>query len=236
MKDLNKFLDEIENFSNPVSIFLYGSRARNDYLENSDYEIGILYESDKFIDERTLHSLVPHNKKYRFYPYEINSFIRGSLDIPFESSIFLRMISLKGRTLRGKSIVENFLPPHITVVSLMREIKFQIGRASDSIMLLRLGEDRLGAELFFKSCLWGTRDLIILLKNQFPVSYIDINESSKELDLEVFQGIVNYAYEARISGKVADSNLISNIWYLNRFVEKRILKEYQNFGDKILIF
>ncbi len=235
MKEIDEILDKIESFSNPVSIFLYGSRARNDYLDSSDYEIGVLYEKDKIIDEKTLNLKLACDDKYRIYPYEINEFLLGQLDIPFESSIFLRMVALKGLTLRGQKIIESFSPPAITLVSLLRDIKFQLGRASDSIILSRLGESAMSTKLFYKSCLWGTRNLIILLNNKFPVSYVDINEAASLIDLGEFKKIVDSAYKARIGGEVVFEDLISNVWYLNRFVEKQLLQHYQSFGDKNLI-
>jgi predicted nucleotidyltransferase len=235
MKILDEFLDKILSFSKPTSIFLFGSRARNDYLEDSDYEVGILYESKELVSENILRSRISSDKRYRFYPYEIDSFVRGTLDIPFESTIFLRGISLQGKTLRGEKIIESFSPPPITVVGLLREIKFQLGRASDAIVLHKSGESRLASELFYKSCLLGTRDLIILLDKRFPLSYMDIGESAGNLALGEFKDLVNSAYKVRIGAEVNAENLISNVWYLNRFVERQIWQTYRNQGDRILI-
>lgn len=45
--EISLALDKVVEQANPVSIFVYGSRARDDYKEYSDFEIGVLFNRDK---------------------------------------------------------------------------------------------------------------------------------------------------------------------------------------------
>ena len=42
MEKAQKIANDLFKFANAKSIFLYGSRARDDFYEESDYEIGVL--------------------------------------------------------------------------------------------------------------------------------------------------------------------------------------------------
>ena len=72
--ELKELVEKIETKFNPVSIFLYGSRARTDFLERSDYEVGVLYTKDKKISRVELKELNP-NKNINTYPFEHESFV-----------------------------------------------------------------------------------------------------------------------------------------------------------------
>jgi len=219
----------------PTSIFLYGSRARDDFLSRSDYEVGVLYENDEMIEETYLQNMLGPRRRYRIYPYEIDAFTAGSINLPFETSIFIRVVTVGGKTIWGKPIVEHMSLPPITTVSLLREVKFQLGRASDALACFQYGYNQLCSRLFSKSCLWGTRDLVILKLSLFPISYPEIVEASKNIQLGKYDGIVEKALESRFSEKVDYDDLLLNVWYLNQLVEKSILDCYKAEGDKVLV-
>ena len=81
----------------------------------------------------------------------------------------------------------------------------------------------------------GCRDLIILETGTFPVSYKEILYNSKEIDLKKYNGITGKAYRARIDGVFAKKDLLNNVWFLNKFVERRIIETYREIGDAVLI-
>lgn len=232
---LVRTIEVIRTQSRPISIFLYGSRARNDFLQQSDYELGVFYAKEEMISEETLHSMAELPNEYHIYPYEIKSFIAGTLNIPFEESIFIKSMVTCGKTISGEQTIENIDPPPIKVVSLLREIKFQLGRASDAIVCFGSGDKELSARIFMKSCLWGTRCLVILKTGCFPVSYSEIVEKSLSLDLEEYAEMPQKGLVAREIGKIEKSDLLRNVWYLNRLIERQILDLYQKAGDQILI-
>lgn len=233
--NIESLISRITTLFSPLSIFLYGSRARDDYLPDSDYEIGVLFSAADMIDESALQGAINADKQYRIYPYEVNSFISGDFDLPFEITIFLKKVSLRGRTIWGKKVIESMETPPVTVVSVMRDIKFQIGRASDAVVCGNLGYDAMASQLFFKSCLLGSKDLIILETRTFPVSYKEILASSKNLNLEEYAGITDKAYLSRTEKVFKNGDLLKNIWFLNRLVERRIIDFYRKNGDAILI-
>ncbi|OGZ59273.1 MAG: hypothetical protein A3F94_01595 [Candidatus Spechtbacteria bacterium RIFCSPLOWO2_12_FULL_38_22] len=47
--NLEKLIKDIEEAFNPASIFIYGSRARDDFYEGSDYEIGVLMKKNNYV-------------------------------------------------------------------------------------------------------------------------------------------------------------------------------------------
>lgn len=224
----------LEHFA-PLSIFLYGSRARDDFLPCSDYEIGILFDRTNMVDECKLQDTINADSQFRIYPYELESFIAGNFDLPFETAIFLKKVAFRGITIWGEQIIENMKTPPVTVTSIMRDIKFQIGRASDAIVCGNSGYDKIAAQLFFKSCLLGCKDLIILETRTFPSSYKEILYSSKNIELQEYGGITDKAYKARVDGTFEKKDLLNNVWFLNKFVERRIIESYRKMGDAVLI-
>lgn len=233
--DIRTVIEKIVHRTNPVSIFLYGSRARDDYLADSDFEIGVLYRRERATNEIQLRLIVPLTKSIRIYPYILEDFITGDFDLPFETTTFLRLIKNSAITLWGDRVVENFHPPAVTIVSLLREVKFQLGRASDAIVCHRSDNQMLAAEMFYKSCLLGTRDLVILKCRLFPNTYPEIVKSASGLNLKDYSLLVNCALETRLNRSATPENLIRNIWYLNRLVERKIMNRYRKRGDEILL-
>lgn len=233
--ELQEMIESVLEMSSPESIFLYGSRSRTDFLPTSDYEVGVFYNEENMADELTLHSNLTPEKRFRIYPYNIADFTSGVFDLPFETSIFLRIVGMSGKTIWGEEVIEKMKLPPITIVSIMREIKFQIGRASDAIVCDRRGDNEFSAELFYKSCLLGTRDLVILNTRRFPVSYKEILADSMALDLCEYANLPLKAYNSRLNKQVDSADLLSNIWYLNRYIEKQIMDTYKKSGDMILV-
>ena len=233
--NIKKIIDRVVEHFSPLSIFLYGSRARDDFLPCSDYEIGVLFDKKNMVDEGKLQDTIKADAQFRIYPYELELFISGDFDLPFETAIFLKKTAFRGITLWGDKIIENMQTPPVTVTCIMRDIKFQIGRASDAIVCGNSGYDKIAAQLFFKSCLLGCKDLVILETRTFPISYKEILYSSKGINLKEYSGITDKAYKARVDGTFNRKDLLNNVWFLNKFVERRIIKTYRKIGDAVLI-
>lgn len=233
--NIKKIIDRTLEYFAPLSIFLYGSRARDDFLPCSDYEIGVLFDEYNMVDECKLQDAVQFDSQFRIYPYELNSFTSGNFDLPFETAIFLKKVAFRGITIWGEKIIENMTTPPVTVTSIMRDIKFQIGRASDAIVCGNGGHSKIAAQLFYKSCLLGCKDLIILETRTFPISYKEILYSSKSIELREYKGITDKAYKARVDGTFIRKDLLDNVWFLNKFIERRILEAYREMGDAVLI-
>jgi len=75
MDKLNIVLDKLESLYRPVSIFLYGSRARKDFLPNSDYEIGVLMRKKNYIRRNEIKKAI-NIRGFSVYPFEYERFIK----------------------------------------------------------------------------------------------------------------------------------------------------------------
>lgn len=235
MGKLEAVLDKIETFCEPVSIFLYGSRARTDFLEKSGYEIGVLIQKNKYVGRSEIANIVSE-KNFSIYPFVYEDFVKGKVSTPFQKSVYLRELILAGKTLRGEKIIENLKPPAIMTIDLIQEIRFNIGFALASIMSYQQGDIKTASLEFYKSCLFGTRDLIMLKSKRFIFSYDDVFELSQKIDLAEYGSLVSDAYLIREKGSDCDGNdLFQNISFLNKFIEPQIIKSFKKNGNQILI-
>lgn len=230
---LNKVCAELKKIK-IESAFLYGSRAREDYLKNSDYEIGVLFSEKDYLSRSKLKVIFEKYKDFNIYPFEYEKFIKGEINTPFQKNIYLKEIIEEGKTIAGDEIIENMKSPKICVLDIIQDIRFNIGRSLDSVICEREGSNEIAVSIFSKACLFGTRDLIILKLKRFPVSYDKIYELSKELNLGEYKKVVENAYKIRKGEKIQKNNLFKNISYLNQFVEKEIIALYKKQGNKII--
>lgn len=235
MEKLEAVLDKIEISCKPISVFLYGSRARTDFLEESGYEIGVLMQENKYVGRSEIANAI-NEKNFSIYPFVYEDFIKGKVNTPFQKSIYLRELILAGKTLRGRKIIENLKPPVIMTIDLIQGVRFNIGFALASIMSYQQGDIKTASLEFYKSCLFGTRDLIMLKSKKFVFSYDDVFELSKKMDLAEYNDLISDAYLIRKNGSDCDSgNLFQNISFLNKFVEPQIIEFFKKNGNRILI-
>src|SRR4030066_1541631 len=118
MEDVVKLLNE--HFK-PISIFLYGSRARTDFTNRSDFEIGVLFPKDRYVGRREIGKLVS-KEGYNFYPFEYEDFLQGRIDTPFQKKIYMRELVLAGKTLSGEKIIEKMKEPSISIIDLIQDL------------------------------------------------------------------------------------------------------------------
>ncbi len=231
---LEKTIEIISRKFDPVSIFLYGSRARSDFLEQSDYEIGVIYRRSKKISRSELGELNPY-KDVILYPFEYEDFIDYKIDTPFPENIYFRELIVAGKTLYGKEIIENLEPPKITTVDLLQRINFDIGFALAAILSNRNGDKVTAASEFTKSCFFGVRCLIILENGEFPTTYNNIYEESQKINLNGYQEVVDHALDVRRGGEINEKFLYQNISLLNQIVRYRISSSLKEKGNKNII-
>lgn len=184
-KKLDTILKKIIETCEPVSVFLYGSRARADFLKRSDFEIGVLIPTDRYISRSELKKAVGEDG-INVYPFRLEEFKNGLMDTPFQKIIYLRDLVVTGKTLHGEQVVENMKAPAITVVDVMQDLRFNIGYALSALISHRSKDFNTASLKFYKSCLFGTRSMLILKKRKFALSYDEIFSLSKELDLDVY--------------------------------------------------
>ena len=219
----------------PISIFLYGSRARIDFLKRSDFEIGILFSKDNYVRRSKIKKVIS-KKGFNIYPFEYEEFLQGKIDTPFQKKIYLRELILAGKTLSGEKVIEKMKAPQISMMDLIQDLRFNLGYALASVISHRNGDKITASTEFYKSCLFATRTLIILKLRVFPLTYDEILENSKKLDLGEYKELVEKAYKIR-NGKneYEDKDLFQNISYLNEFIEPLLLESFEKSGNLTLI-
>lgn len=235
MNKLNIVLGKLEKYYNPVSIFLYGSRARNDFLPTSDYEIGVLMRKKNYVRRSEIKKAI-NIKGFSIYPFEYERFVKYQIDTPFQKSIYLRDIAKGGKTLRGQKIIENIKVPSIKVIDIMQDMRFALGVAFSSMHSYRNGDKFTASYEFYKSYFYGLRCLEILKLKRFAIGYEEIYRLSKRLELGEYEDLVLAAYKIRHhKAKVKENDIFQNISFLNKFIEPQIIDYFEKKGNKILI-
>ena len=122
------------------------------------------------------------------------------------------------------------------MIDTLQRIRFDLGFALASIISYRNG-DKITASLeFSKSCLFGVRCLEILKLKKFPLTYNEIYNLSRKLKLGEYHKLVKDAFNLRLGKiKLKEENLFKNISFLNEFIELKIIKYFERYGNKILI-
>jgi predicted nucleotidyltransferase len=226
-------LETIFEKTKPVSIFLYGSRARGDFKEDSDYEIGVIY--DKFKTSRSELVKMHNLKNLNIYPFDLNEINNYDLDTPFPKVIYLKELIETGKTIFGKNILENMKSPKIKTIDLIERTAFDIGSAMAAIRSFR-NRDLISVSINFKSALFGARVLEILNLKKFPYTYDEIYETSKELNLEPeYRDLLDNAIKIRNKGKIEEKYLFKNISFLNKLVMEEVKNDYFKYGDRIIL-
>src|SRR3989344_3259123 len=173
MKKIDVVLNKIIKLCNPTSIFLYGSRARTDFLKRSDFEIGVLIPESRYFSRSDIKKNI-NIPNVSIYPFKLEDFTKSIIDTPFQKSVYLRELISAGKTLYGKKIIEQMKPPAITIVDIMQDLRFNIGYALASIISHRNHDPKTTSLEFYKSCLFGTRSLLLLKKRKFALTYDEI--------------------------------------------------------------
>jgi predicted nucleotidyltransferase len=216
---------------NPKSVFLYGSRGRKDAKPDSDYEIGVIFQDDLYVQRSEIHASIT-NSNVKAYPFKWTELRSGRFDTPFIKSIYLREIIEGGRTIAGEHLIEHIPPPSITTLDLVQRIRFDIGYALAALLSFRTGDMSTSMEEFGKSCLFGLRCLEILDLKTFPFGYQQIHElSRKVVDDPEYLSVIDAAFSLRGKKESVSIDLVfKNISFLNRLVEAKIASRFSAKG------
>ena len=215
-------LDALERIfveTKPVSIFLYGSRARNDFLTTSDYEIGILYKEENRPSRVELESLYD-SSTMRVYPFVYEDFIQGNLDTPFPKKHYLMELSYFGKTIAGEDCLQRIFRS-IARIDWLELVYFELGYATSALLSYRNNDLITASTTFHKSVLFGARAYLYAISKQFPGSYSDIANAfyivSNEID-EKYVNLVRSAIAVRSGEQIDKLMLYTNISFLNKLV------------------
>lgn len=214
----------------PVSVFVYGSRGRNDFNEDSDYEVTVIFDDNKYTERKVIHSEI-NLPKVRIYPYRRSEFVDETFETPFQKTIFMRELAESGRTIFGEKIVESLSKPKITTIDVIQRIRFDIGYALAAVLSNRSGDYETAKEEFSKSCLFGLRTLLVLKKGVFPIGYDSIYQLKEALNISPEHiDVIKAAYALRSTHDVnIDDHIFNNIAFLLE-VERQIMQAYEKNG------
>ncbi|MCK4730400.1 MAG: nucleotidyltransferase domain-containing protein [Candidatus Aenigmarchaeota archaeon] len=220
---------------NPISIFLYGSRARNDFTEKSDFEIGVLFSKDNCVRRSEIKKVIS-KEGFNIYPFEYEEFLYGKIDTPFQKKIYLRELILAGKTLSGEKVIEKMKAPQINIIDLIQDLRFNLGYAFASMHSNRNGDKKTASYEFYKSCLFATRDLEILQLRVFPIGFENVLNSSRKLNIGEYQKLVEKAFNVRKGEQeYEEQDIFKNISYLNEFIEPILLNFFEKSKNEILV-
>lgn len=226
VKKLNRF--------DPVSILLYGSRARKDFLPESDHEIAIFYSHEKNITWADIKRFV-NEPEINIYPFDYENFLNGKFDTPFQKAIYKRELIVSGKTIYGEDI-QKLTPPQIKISDLIEDLRFNSGYALASLISLRNNDKKTSSLLFYKSCLFSARSLIMLSTGKFPYTYDDIIRFSEEISLNEFQESIERAYSMRKNKFFVEAkDIIKLITEINDFIEPILKEKYKENKDLVII-
>ena len=228
-------LDKIEQRTNPVSIFVYGSRSRKDYEEQSDFEVGVFFNRDKKWGRSQLATL--HNiSNLNVYPFVLEDFQQYKLDTPFPKAVYLRELMAGGVTVRGQRILEAMELPEVRLTDLVEVATFQTAYALGAILSARQKDFVTTSTEFTKAALFGARALVILETGNFPLGFGEIYEEANKLNFldEDTKAILSHAMDVRKGQPLNPELLYENITFLNQTVHLRIKNQLIN-GDKVIL-
>lgn len=234
-KTLDETITALDKF-NPKSIFLYGSRGRGDANPDSDYEIGIIFDDDKYIHRADIHAAIT-NPNVKAYPFKWGELSEGKLDFLFQKSIYLREIITGGKTIAGEDLIKQIPLVTITTLDLMQRVRFDIGMALAALLSFRTGDMQTSMEEFSKSCFFGLRCLEILELRTFPSGYEEIYElSSKVVEEAKYRKVIEAAHEVRKTGKAPTIDVLyENISLLDSLVEPKLMAAFEAHGNQEII-
>ena len=81
-KVLEDTVSKLKQFS-PRSIFIYGSRGRGDFTDDSDYEVGVVFNESTYVERAKIHAAIT-DPLVKVYPFKWEELVNGKLDFLFQ--------------------------------------------------------------------------------------------------------------------------------------------------------
>lgn len=212
-------VDKIYLDTNPICIFLYGSMSRGDDNQDSDYEIGVLYNQTSKVPRSSLAKF--HDiSNLKFYPFTIEDLQNYNLDTPFPKTFYISGLITNSKILKGKDVFKDFSLPKINVNDLVELVAFSLGRAYCAVVSSRQSDTLAVTENFTKAVFYGLQGLVFVKTNKLIHSYRELQAMVPSLDIPAeYLELINHAFAVRFDGTPVNSGtLYTNISFLNMFV------------------
>lgn len=225
---VDEVLKKIVDVSKPVSIFLYGSMARDDFENDSDYEIGVVYKRDEKMSRSQLKELNGY-ENIKIYPFVYEDLKTGEIDTPFPKAIYLKTLVEESVCLYGDELSKIIKPVDVSRSDLFEAIGFCLGRAYAAVISSRQNDIEAVRDHFTKSAFYGLQLLIFIKTEKLFFSYKKIEELAKEYVTIEYEDLIKQVVGVR-KGEIVleNSYLYKNINFLNKVVLKAI-KDFKQF-------
>ena len=212
---LEKLLKKIWEESKPISVFLYGSIARDDFENDSDYEVGVIYQKEKKWSRQQLNNL--HNfGNVKIYPFIEQDLAENKIDTPFPKAFFLLTLLQTSNLIYGKEIKEIIKNVEVNKNDIYEAIGFCLGRAYMAVVSSRQSDWIAVRDGFTKSALYGLQILIYVKTGKLVFSYKEMKEQSDNFIDNDYQELIDHVIEVRKGNSAVDSQLLyKNISFLN---------------------
>lgn len=194
----------------------------------------MLLTEKRYVGRAVLRSAI-NDKRVSAYSFRLEQFVAGNPDTPFNKNIYMRELIASGRTLRGDKIIEGLEPPNIEVVDALSDAEFNLGYALAATIAHRDGATDTTNLLFYKSCLFGARALIMAKLGELPATYDAIVEAANKLDLGEYQALIKTAYDARQTGVYDPNALFKNISFINQAVVPALREMLEHDAKKVVM-
>ena len=216
---------------NPISIFVYGSKAVNETNSKSDHEIGIVFNEDNYVSRSEIKDLI-NNSKYSIFPFRLSELKNYTIDTPFQKIIFINSLKFgNSKTIYGEQLIETLSPPPITTLDLLSDTYFNLGYALSCVRIYKCGNIDLANDMFTKSVFYSTRNYIYFKTKKLIVGYNNIYNQAKKLKLpNTYKELLENAYNIR-NEKTYKSNpklYFTNITYINKFIIPQLEENLKN--------
>jgi predicted nucleotidyltransferase len=185
--EIQAVLEKIWTETNPESMFLYGSSARDDFDEASDFEVGLVFQKEKKVPRSELAKY--HDfKNLKLYPFVLEELEVGKIDTPFPKAIYLSSLRDGGKTIFGKEVREIIKEVKIDMIDLVESLGFSLGRAYCAVVSSRQNDMVAVQENFSKAVFYGLQIKIFLKTNKLVHSYEQIvKEIGIREDIELIE-------------------------------------------------
>ena len=171
----------------PRAVFVYGSHARGEAKPNSDVEIGVVFDDNKYVKKDNIDEKCKP-KNVNIYPFKYSELVAAKPNVPFPQTIFVYELVHTAKVLWGEDVMKHIKAPNITVKDLKERIGFDNGVV---LTCLKTGQQ----DMAIKSCIYAFKTLTQLEKGVWPLTYKETFEYMRAV--KGYEELVKELYEAR---------------------------------------
>jgi predicted nucleotidyltransferase len=208
----------------PVSVFVYGSRARGDFVAASDYEVGVIYPALHRTKREELAEL-NRVKNLQLYSFSLEDIQAFNTDTPFPKALYHRELVLTALTIWGNDVFASLTPPWVQLADLHEVLAFEKGYALAALLSMRQNEFDLAGGLYFKALIYGLKVLLLATTKRLALGYDEVEKLAQTTDLgEDGHMLLESAMAWRVNNKVIEPDRYYELLtFLNQYVPQQLV-------------